>query len=206
MTPDRRKRVFDLVLAVPGLLLSAPIQAAVAVVVAATLGRPVFFRQARPGLGGEPFELIKFRTMNVPDPTQTLTDDESRLTPVGRALRSTSLDELPSLWNVVRGDMSLVGPRPLLMQYLPRYSPEQACRHDVRPGLTGLAQVSGRNDLSWRQKFALDIDYVERRSIRLDLEILARTVSSVLRRDGINADGAATMPLFMGDATSDQYR
>lgn len=204
MTRDQRKRVFDLVLAVPGLLLSAPVQATVAVVVAATLGRPVFFRQARPGLGGEPFELIKFRTMKSPDPSRGLTDDESRLTAVGRVLRSTSLDELPSLWNVVRGDMSLVGPRPLLMQYLPRYSPEQARRHDVRPGLTGLAQVSGRNDLSWRQKFALDIEYVERRSMRLDLEILARTVLSVLRRDGINADGVATMPLFMGDEKADR--
>jgi lipopolysaccharide/colanic/teichoic acid biosynthesis glycosyltransferase len=206
MTRDQRKRAFDLVLAVPALLLSAPVQIAVAVVVAATLGRPVFFRQARPGLDGEPFELIKFRTMAVPDPSRGLTDDESRLTAVGRVLRSTSLDELPSLWNVVRGDMSLVGPRPLLMQYLPRYSPEQARRHDVRPGLTGLAQVSGRNDLSWRQKFALDIDYVERRSIRLDVEILARTVSSVLRRDGINADGSATMPLFMGDEKADPAR
>lgn len=206
MTHDCRKRVFDLVVGVPMLALSAPVQAAVAVVVAATLGRPVFFRQARPGLDGEPFELIKFRTMKAADPSRGLTDDESRLTAVGRVLRSTSLDELPSLWNVVRGDMSLVGPRPLLMQYLPRYSPEQARRHDVRPGLTGLAQVSGRNDLSWGQKFALDIEYVERRSMRLDLKILVRTVSSVLRREGISADGAATMHLFMGDATSDRSR
>ncbi len=206
MTRDRRKRILDLVLAVPMLIVSAPVQAAVAVVVAATLGRPVFFRQARPGLDGEPFELIKFRTMKVADPSRGLTDDESRLTTAGRVLRSSSLDELPSLWNVVRGDMSLVGPRPLLMQYLPRYSPEQARRHDVRPGLTGLAQVSGRNDLSWGQKFELDIEYVQRRSIRLDLEILARTVSSVLRREGISADGVATMPLFMGDATSDRSR
>lgn len=200
MTRDQRKRVFDLVLAAPALLISVPVQAVVAILVVVDLGRPVFFRQARPGLNGKPFELVKFRTMRVPDPSRGLTDDESRLTSVGRALRSTSLDELPALWNVIRGDMSLVGPRPLLMQYLPRYSPEEARRHDVRPGLTGLAQVSGRNNLSWQQKFALDIEYVERRSISLDLEILARTFSSVLRRDGIHADGAAMMPLFMGEA------
>lgn len=204
MTGDYGKRIFDLALAVPALVFSLPIQVAVSVAVAAKLGRPVFFRQVRPGLHAEPFELIKFRTMRSVDPAHGLVDDASRMTDLGRALRSASLDELPSLWNVVRGDMSLVGPRPLLTEYLPRYSAEQSKRHDVRPGLTGLAQVSGRNALSWGEKFALDQEYVKSRSFRLDLHILARTVQSVLQRDGISAAGDATMPVFMGDAARDR--
>jgi lipopolysaccharide/colanic/teichoic acid biosynthesis glycosyltransferase len=158
----------------------------------------VLFRQMRPGRHGEPFELVKFRTMHRVDPERGLVDDASRLTPVGRALRATSLDELPTLWNVVRGDMALVGPRPLLMHYLERYSDEQGRRHEVRPGLTGLAQVSGRNALSWDDKLRLDVEYVKRRSFWLDLRILVATVVVVARRRGISARGQATMPEFRG--------
>lgn len=193
-----RKRAFDLAVAVPALLLSAPLQAVIAALVARRLGRPVLFRQTRPGLHGEPFELVKFRTMLPVDEARGLVDDASRMTSFGSFLRSTSLDELPTLVNVVRGDMSLVGPRPLLMRYLPRYTLEQARRHEVRPGLTGLAQVSGRNALSWEDKFRLDIAYVDHHSVRGDLAILWRTLSSVLRRDGISAEGEVTMPEFMG--------
>lgn len=192
------KRLLDLVVAIPALVVSLPIQAGVAAAVAVKLGRPVLFRQVRPGLHAEPFELVKFRTMRPVVPSCGWTNDTSRLTGVGKALRATSLDELPTLWNVVRGDMSLVGPRPLLMQYLDRYTAEQSRRHEVPPGLTGLAQVSGRNGLSWEDKFRLDVDYVERRSIRLDLSILLASVASVIKRDGINADGDATMPEFTG--------
>jgi lipopolysaccharide/colanic/teichoic acid biosynthesis glycosyltransferase len=148
--------------------------------------------------------MVKFRTMREADPKAGLTSDADRLTPFGSALRSTSLDELPTLWNVLRGDMSLIGPRPLLMEYLPRYTPAQGHRHDVRPGITGLAQVSGRNAISWEEKFAADMDYVERRSLFLDLGILARTVLSVVRRDGISAAGDVTMPEFTGPPTTDQ--
>lgn len=193
-----RKRAFDLVLSVPALVVSLPVQAVVAVLVATRLGRPVLFRQERPGLHGEPFEMVKFRTMLPLDPEASVTDDAARLTTLGRVLRATSLDELPSLWNIVRGDMSLVGPRPLLMQYLPLYSPEQARRHDVRPGLTGLAQVSGRNALSWERKFELDVDYVDHHTLRGDLRILLATVGKVLRRDGIAAPDSATMHEFTG--------
>lgn len=164
---------------------------------------PVLFRQERPGLHGEPFEMVKFRTMLAPDPARGLVDDADRLTRLGRVLRATSLDELPSLWNIVRGDMSLVGPRPLLMRYLPRYSPEQARRHDVRPGLTGLAQVSGRNALTWERKFELDVEYVEHHTLRGDLRILLATVAKVLRRDGIAAEDSVTMPEFMGSSRDD---
>ena len=198
MSSATRKRVFDLGLAALVALVSLPIQVAAGIVVARDLGRPILFRQQRPGLHGEPFELVKFRTMRPVDPQQGWTDDASRLTPFGTWLRATSIDELPTLWNVLRGDMSLVGPRPLLMEYLGRYSPEQARRHDVRPGLTGLAQVSGRNGLSWEQKFELDIEYVDRRSLRLDLRILRLTVASVLRRQGITGEGHPTVPEFMG--------
>src|SRR6478752_3151472 len=189
MTLSRRKRLFDLAVAIPAVVLTLPVQAVVAVLVARKLGRPVLFRQLRPGLDGEPFELIKFRTMAPPDPGRGLVDDAARLTDFGAKLRATSLDELPTLLNVIRGDMSLVGPRPLLMQYLDRYTPEQHRRHDVRPGLTGLAQVSGRNALSWEDKFRLDVEYVKAESLRLDLRILAMTVRSVLRREGISAEG-----------------
>ncbi|MDF2144152.1 sugar transferase [Knoellia sp. p5-6-4] len=197
----RGKRALDLALTVPAFLVSLPVQAMVALLIRVRLGRPVLFRQTRPGLHGQPFEMVKFRTMLPFDAANGKTDDASRMTGLGSFLRSTSLDELPTLWHIVRGDMSLVGPRPLLMQYLVHYSPEQARRHDVRPGLTGLAQVSGRNALTWEQKFALDTDYVERASLRLDLRIIGRTVSSVLRRDGISASGSATMPEFTGSNT-----
>ena len=192
------KRVLDLAVAGPALVLSLPVQAVVAGAVRWRLGSPVLFSQQRPGLHGEVFTMRKFRTMRDADETRGLVTDEQRLTPFGSFLRSTSLDELPTLWNIVRGDMSLVGPRPLLVGYLDRYSPEQARRHDVRPGLTGLAQVSGRNALTWEERFALDIEYVDTRSLALDLRILWRTVATVLRREGITQEGHATMTEFMG--------
>ncbi len=185
-------------MSIPAFILSLPLQVAVAVLVAVKLGRPVLFTQKRPGLHGKPFTMVKFRTMLPVDAARGWTDDASRMTSLGRALRTTSLDELPTLWNVVRGDMSLVGPRPLLMQYLPRYSAEQARRHEVPPGLTGLAQISGRNALSWEDKLRLDVEYVDARSLRLDLKILWATVFAVIRRDGITAAGEATMWEFMG--------
>lgn len=198
MRGGRRQRVLDLVVALPLALLSLPLQGVVAVAVARRLGRPVLFQQVRPGLHGAPFILRKFRTMLPVDPARGQVDDASRMTDLGRRLRATSLDELPTLWNVVRGDMSLVGPRPLLPEYLERYSPEQARRHEVRPGITGLAQVSGRNAMSWETKLALDVRYVDTRSVRLDLSLLARTIGSVLRRDGITAEGEATTSVFQG--------
>jgi lipopolysaccharide/colanic/teichoic acid biosynthesis glycosyltransferase len=201
---DVVKRVIDVVMASVGLVLTAPVQAVLASLVARKLGRPVLFRQQRPGRFGEPFTLVKFRTMREPDPETGLLTDADRLTPFGSVLRSASLDELPTLWNVLCGDMSLVGPRPLLTQYLPRYTPQQARRHEVRPGITGLAQVSGRNAISWNQKFAADVDYVNRRSLSLDLGIIARTMISMVRRDGISASGDVTMPEFMGSTTTDQ--
>ena len=193
---DVVKRGLDVTVSAVGLVVSAPVQVVTAGVVLVAHGRPVLFRQPRPGKDGVVFELVKFRTMRHPDATHVT--DADRLTSVGRFLRSTSLDELPTLWNVLKGDMSLIGPRPLLVEYLPRYSPQQARRHEVRPGVTGLAQVSGRNGLSWDDKFALDVEYVEQRSLVLDLTILVRTVRSVLRRQGINGEGEATMSVFMG--------
>ena len=199
MRRDRTKRLFDLALTIPALILLTPVIAIIAVAVATRLGRPIFFAQQRPGLGGKPFVLFKFRTMlDARDVTGEMLPDAARLTPFGRFLRSTSLDELPELINVLRGEMSLVGPRPLLMQYLDRYTPEQARRHEVCPGLTGWAQVHGRNALTWEERFALDIWYVEHRSIALDLRILLMTVARVLRRDGIAQPGQATMQEFMG--------
>lgn len=197
------KRAFDLLLTLPVFLVSLPVQAVVALVVRSRLGHPVLFRQQRPGLGGEPFEMVKFRTMLDPDPARGLVDDVDRLTSLGRVLRATSLDELPSLWNIVRGDMSLVGPRPLLMRYLPLYSAEQARRHDVRPGLTGLAQISGRNALTWERKFELDVEYVDSHTLLGDVKILLATVGKVLRRDGIAAADSVTMPEFTGTIRSD---
>ncbi len=194
---DTVKRWLDILVAAAALIFTAPLQAVIAVLVARNLGRPVLFRQQRPGLHGKPFVLVKFRTMREPDGRVGLSDAD-RLTPFGRALRSTSLDELPTFRNVLRGEMSLVGPRPLLMQYLGRYTAEQARRHDVRPGITGLAQVSGRNALTWEAKFAADGDYVRRRSLRLDAFIVWRTVLAVVRRTGIAADGVATMSEFLG--------
>ena len=199
--PERRrgdvaKRGMDVAVSAVGLVLSAPVQLVTAGVVLVAHGRPVLFRQPRPGRDGVVFELVKFRTMRHPDATHVT--DADRLTSVGRFLRSTSLDELPTLWNVLKGDMSIVGPRPLLVEYLPRYSPEQARRHEVRPGVTGLAQVSGRNGVAWEDKLALDVEYVDTRSLTLDLAILARTVSSVLKREGISGGGEATMSVFVG--------
>lgn len=190
------KRTIDAVLAAAALVALAPLMAVIAIAVAIALGRPVLFRQNRAGYQGRPFQVNKFRTMREPDATRR--SDADRLTGFGRFLRSTSLDELPSLWNVVRGDMSIVGPRPLPVQYLPRYSAEQARRHEVRPGITGLAQVRGRNALSWEEKFAFDVAYVNGTSLRLDLRIIAATVGVVLRRDGISAAGEATAPEFLG--------
>lgn len=207
MTAPSEKRTFDLVkrtadIAIASVLLVAtlPVQAVVAGMILRKFGRPVLFRQERPGLHGEIFELVKFRSMLNEDVSKGLVSDDKRLTNFGRFLRSTSLDELPTLWNVVKGDMSLVGPRPLLVRYLERYSPHQNKRHDVRPGITGLAQVRGRNLLSWDEKFALDVAYVQERSIALDIRILIETVKSVLSRQGITAVGSATMPEFNGDA------
>lgn len=196
---DVVKRVLDIGASVLGLIVLSPVLAIVALMVAIRLGRPVLFVQPRPGRNGRVFRLRKFRSMRDIDESKGLVSDADRLTPFGRALRATSLDELPSLWNVLRGDMSVVGPRPLLVEYLPRYTPEQARRHEVRPGITGLAQVSGRNALSWEDKFALDVDYVDKRSLGLDARIIVATIRSVIARDGISAEGQATMTKF-GDA------
>jgi sugar transferase EpsL len=193
------KRLFDIVIACTGLIFFIPVLLVFSFLVAILLGRPVLFTQRRPGLKGKVFTIWKFRTMiNAVDKAGNLLPDEQRLTRFGRFLRKSSLDELPGLVNVLKGDMSLVGPRPLLIEYLPLYSPEQARRHEVRPGITGWAQVNGRNALSWDEKFALDLWYVEHRSFILDLKILFRTVRKVLVRDGINAAGEATMPKFTG--------
>ncbi len=195
------KRGIDRSVAAVGLVAVAPVMAAVAVAVRASMGSPVLFTQERPGLGGRVFRVMKFRTMrdaNGPD-GRPLPDAE-RLTSVGQFLRATSLDELPQLLNVLRGELSLVGPRPLLVRYLPRYSPTQARRHEVMPGITGWAQVNGRNALSWDEKFALDVWYVDHWSLGLDAKILAMTAWKVLRRDGISNAEAATMPEFMGPA------
>lgn len=194
------KRVFDFVLALCGVIALALPLVALIWLVRRKLGSPVFFRQVRPGMHGQPFEMVKFRTMTSEcGPDGQLLPDAERITPFGRWLRATSLDELPELWNVLRGEMSLVGPRPLLMEYLPLYSPEQARRHEVRPGITGWAQVNGRNAISWTDKFALDVWYVDHRSLWLDVRILWLTVRKVLVRDGISAAGEATMPKFEGD-------
>jgi lipopolysaccharide/colanic/teichoic acid biosynthesis glycosyltransferase len=193
------KRGFDIVVALAALLLLAPVLFVIGCLVRAKLGSPILFQQVRPGRDGLPFRMLKFRTMlDATDAQGRHLPDQERLTSFGRLLRSTSLDELPELWNVLEGDMSLVGPRPLLMEYLPLYSPEQARRHEVRPGITGWAQVNGRNALGWDEKFALDVWYVDNRSFGLDLRILAMTIAKVLRRDGISAAGEATMAPFQG--------
>jgi lipopolysaccharide/colanic/teichoic acid biosynthesis glycosyltransferase len=196
---DRAKRLLDVASGAMLLLISLPVQAAVAAFVAAKLGRPVLFRQPRPGLDGQVFTLLKFRSMKDVDIAKGLLSDEGRLTSFGKKLRATSLDELPALWNVVRGDMSMVGPRPLLVEYLEKYSPEQARRHEVRPGITGLAQVSGRNNLDWDEKFALDVEYVDNRSLGLDAKVLWRTFSVVFSRQGISGRNHATMRKFGED-------
>lgn len=194
-----RKRLFDFCLALLALLLLAPIIAVVAVLVRLRLGSPVLFSQLRPGLHGQPFRMYKFRSMtSACDAQGVLLPDEQRLTRFGKWLRASSLDELPGLWSVLCGEMSLVGPRPLLMQYLPRYSPRQARRHEVRPGITGWAQVNGRNAISWEEKFELDVWYVEHQSWWLDLKILWLTVAKVLARKDVSAADHVTMPEFMG--------
>lgn len=193
------KRTLDIVLAFLALaLLCIPILV-LTLVVRKKLGAPAFFRQIRPGLNGRPFKMLKFRTMtDARDLNGQLLPDADRLTDFGRFLRATSLDELPELWNVLKGDMSLVGPRPLLMEYLPLYTPEQARRHDVRPGITGWAQINGRNALSWDEKFKLDVWYVDHQSIWLDIKILCLTIRKVVVREGISAAGEATMSKFTG--------
>jgi len=195
------KRLFDILAAAFGLLLFLPVLCVVAVLIRWKMGGPVLFRQKRPGMNGEPFQMIKFRTMrDAIDKDGRPLPDAERLTPLGQVLRASSLDELPELWNVLKGEMSLVGPRPLLMEYLPLYSPEQSRRHEVRPGVTGWAQINGRNALSWGEKFKLDVWYVENRTFGLDLQIIAWTILKVVRKDGISAAGETTMPRFTGDS------
>lgn len=193
------KRVVDVVCSGLGLLVLSPVLLVLAILIALRLGRPVLFTQTRPGLHGKPFRMLKFRSMtSICDANGNLLPDEQRLTPFGQHLRATSLDELPGLWAVFKGDMSLVGPRPLLIEYLPLYTPEQARRHDVRPGITGWAQVNGRNAISWEEKFALDVWYVDNQSLWLDIKILLLTVKKVFVREGISAAGEATMSKFTG--------
>jgi len=193
------KRFVDLVLGFTAVLILSPVIIVTAIWVHQKLGSPIFFTQMRPGKNGKPFKMIKFRTMRDAIDTQghPLPDAE-RLTPFGKRLRSTSIDELPELWNVLKGEMSLVGPRPLLMEYLPLYNAEQAKRHDLKPGMTGWAQINGRNAISWEEKFKLDTWYVQNQSLWLDIKIMALTVKKVLVRDGISADGEATMTKFTG--------
>ncbi len=193
------KRAFDIAASFLGLVFFSPVIAIIAWKVRRNLGCPVFFRQVRPGKAGKPFQMVKFRTMrDATDLNGNPLPDSERLTIFGNWLRSTSLDELPELWNVLKGDMSLVGPRPLLMEYLPLYSGEQFRRHEIRPGVTGWAQVNGRNALSWEDRFKLDVWYVDNHSIWLDFKIIALTIKKVLRRDGISADGEVTMSKFTG--------
>ena len=193
------KRAFDIAVSASALIILAPVLSAVGLMVRLRMGPPALFRQVRPGLNGRPFELLKFRTMQdaIGDDGSPMPDVE-RLTQFGRWLRATSLDELPELWNVLRGEMSLVGPRPLLMDYLPLYSPEQSRRHEVRPGITGWAQVNGRNAISWERKFELDVWYVDRHSLWLDLKIILITLGRILKREGISAPGSATADRFEG--------
>lgn len=193
------KRFLDLVIVIPALVVLAPVMAIIALLIRIKLGPGVFFRQQRPSLHGKPFTMLKFRTMtDARDAQGNLLPDAQRLTPFGRFLRSTSLDELPELFCVLRGEMSLVGPRPLLMQYLERYTPEQRRRHEVLPGITGLAQINGRNALSWEQKFAYDVQYVDRLSFWLDVQILFLTLWKVIKREGISQPGCATAEEFRG--------
>lgn len=199
---DPWKRAIDIVASSVGLVATAPIQLVVAGVVLATMGRPVLFRQPRPGKDGEVFELVKFRSMRSVDESRGWVTNEQRMTKAGTLLRSTSLDELPSLWNILKGEMSLVGPRPLLVKYLPLYSAEQVRRHEVRPGLTGLAQVNGRNALDWESRFALDVEYVDQRSLALDIRILWQTLGKVVKRDGISSENSVVGAPFTGEQNS----
>lgn len=197
--PAQLKRLIDVVASAAGLIVLSPLLLVVWLMVRRRMGSPALFRQIRPGLHGRPFKMIKFRTMrDAMGPDGQPLPDAERLTAFGRWLRATSLDELPELWNVLKGDMSLVGPRPLLMEYVPRYTPEQARRHDVRPGITGWAQVNGRNAVGWDQKFALDVWYVDRHTLWLDVKIIALTLRRIVQRDGISAPGSATMERFEG--------
>ena len=199
------KRLFDLIVASFALVLLSPALALIALLVRINLGSPVLFHQSRPGLHGKIFKIFKFRTMlEVADSNDKRLTDEDRLTGFGKFLRATSLDEQPELWNVIKGEMSLVGPRPLLMEYLPLYSKEQFHRHDVRPGITGWAQINGRNSISWEEKFNLDIWYVNNQSFWLDIEILFLTIKKVFFREGISAEGALTMPLFTGNSKKER--
>ena len=199
MSRDVSRRLFDTALAIPALLICAPAMVVIALTIRLTMGPGVFFRQKRPGRYGSPFTLYKFRTMaNLWDEQGNPLPDSARLTWFGKLLRATSLDELPELFNVLKGEMSLVGPRPLLMEYLPLYSREQARRHEVKPGITGWAQVNGRNAITWEEKFDLDVWYVDHRSLWLDAKILWLTAMRVFRREGISAEGHATMPKFTG--------
>lgn len=193
------KRAFDITVSASALIVLSPVLAITAHKVKKNLGSPVLFRQVRPGLNGNPFEMVKFRTMkDAIDQNGKLLPDNERLTDFGKKLRATSLDELPELWNVLKGDMSLVGPRPLLMEYLPLYSAEQAKRHNVRPGITGYAQINGRNAISWEKKFQLDVWYVEHQSFFLDMKILFETVKKVIIKEGINQSECISMPRFKG--------
>lgn len=192
------KRGIDIAASAAGLIVLSPVMGATALAVRLSMGKPVLFRQERPGKDGGSFNMLKFRTMHHLNPAKGLVDDASRLTEVGKFLRSTSLDELPELINVLRGDMSIVGPRPLLVKYLDLYTPRQARRHEVRPGITGLAQVSGRNGLSWEERFELDVQYVDNWSLLADAKILLDTILVVLKRDGIAEEGQATMTEFTG--------
>ncbi len=197
------KRAFDLTLSILGLIILSPLFLLISLMILITEGPPIFFRQVRPGINGKPFTIYKFRTMReTQDEHGNLLPDELRITPLGHFLRTTSLDELPELFNVLRGEMSLVGPRPLLMQYLQRYTPEQARRHEVLPGITGWAQVNGRNALTWEDKFRLDVWYVDHWSFLLDLKILLLTLWKVIKREGIQQPGHATAEEFMGSSHS----
>ena len=200
------KRLLDIIIASTALLLLSPLYLLIAYKVKKNLGSPVLFRQVRPGLHGKPFEMIKFRTMrDAVDAQGNSLPDSERLTPFGKMLRATSLDEMPELWNVIKGDMSVVGPRPLLTEYLPLYSPEQAKRHNVRPGMTGHAQINGRNAISWEEKFKLDTWYVENQSTLLDFKIMFKTVHKVLAKDDISAEGEATMTKFTGSNSGKKH-
>lgn len=197
--PAPLKRMIDIVASAMGLVVLSPVLVVLWILVRRRMGSPALFRQVRPGLHGQPFEMIKFRTMrDATGPDGQPLPDAERLTDFGRWLRATSLDELPELWNVLKGQMSLVGPRPLLMEYLPLYTPEQARRHEVRPGITGWAQINGRNAVGWDQKFGLDVWYVDRHTLWLDVKILALTLRRIVQRDGISAPGSATMEKFQG--------
>lgn len=200
------KRFFDLVLVIPGLILISPMLLLVAIIAKFKIGSPVLFQQERPGIHGKIFKMVKFRSMrNDRDANGELLPDEVRLVPFGKLLRATSLDEFPELWNVIKGEMSLVGPRPLLAKYLDRYNPTQARRHEVRPGITGWAQINGRNAITWEEKFGYDVWYVDNLSFFLDVKILALTVLKVFKRSGTSAEGHATMPEFLGTSVNKSH-